>query len=193
MALVIPPGFAQCAWRFALTGDADIMIVTCGLDITGLGGPQAAADAASGAFGLAFPASEIIASYAFVGVGLAVGQDGGPPVVYESDEEAHQGTYAAAPLPQNCAFLIRKQTAVPGRAGRGRMYLPPFYLPEGSVDAIGMMTVEARGNFQDLVDEWFTGLDPVLLHDSESPVSTPSPISSFIVQRQLATQRRRLR
>lgn len=194
MALVIPPGFAQVAWRFALAGDNEVMVTTCGMDVSGfLGDWQAAADAFRDAFITPFSAAERSTAYTFLGVVARIGQDGGPPVIAESPANI-PGTLANDPPPQNVAVLVRKSTTLGGRRGRGRMYLPPFGIGEAGVAANGVYISPTRENLQANIDAWFDGLAPVLLHDSEpTPVPDPTPITAFTVDMTVATQRRRLR
>jgi hypothetical protein len=98
-------------------------------------------------------------------------------------------------VPQNTAFLVRKQTNQPGRRGRGRMYFPGT-VTEATTSSIGVMTGAALTTRQTALNAWHArlitdGLDPVLLHQSGDP--TPAEITAFIGQAVVATQRRRLR
>lgn len=109
------------------------------------------------------------------------------------------GTLAGAssgPPPNNCALLLTKYTARSGRKGRGRMYLPPFMIMEGNIDAAGYMV---PADVASLTLRWTNfrtalidaGVLPVLLHADE--LDPPNAITSWILQPQVATQRRRLR
>lgn len=190
MSLVIPPGFAQVALRYRLDGDPEEMISTFGVVVDGNG--VAEAGAIVSAHETSFPAAAIASGWTFVGVTLRVGQDGGPPAVVEL-LEATVGTAAANGLPNNSAYLIRKSTDVGGRPGRGRMYIPPFVIQEGDISQTGFLTESDRSDLSDLMGPVLNAAPPVLLHDSLSPVTDPTPITSFSVQPQIATQRRRMR
>lgn len=106
------------------------------------------------------------------------------------------GGAASTTVSPNTAYLVRKLTALGGRAGRGRMYVPGPN--ETTINAAGQVepaTLEAQ---QDNWDAFFDGLallnvTPVLLHGDGAPLTTPTPITSFSVDGRVATQRRRLR
>lgn len=102
-------------------------------------------------------------------------------------------------LPNNCATLLRKSTALGGRRNRGRMYIAcPF---EAEVSAAGAVTPAA-------VTAWNTAAalimpggaihtafgflgDAVVLHDEGS--QTPAVVTDLGCQAKIATQRRRMR
>lgn len=190
MALIIPPGFAQVALRFALEGDADVMITTFGVDLAE--SAEATAVGIAGAVELTWPAATLLGGWTFVGVRLAVGQDGGPPAIVDVPSGI-TGTGSTAGLPTNCAWLVTKQTALGGRQGRGRCYVPPCVGVEGDVDMNGVLSAPQRSGLQDAWDDIVAGVQGVILHDSTSPAQAPTPITSWVVDRQIATQRRRMR
>jgi hypothetical protein len=195
MSLVIPPGFGNAVYRFSLTGDAEEMVTTIGVDLGEWSGDfEAAAAALNLRFRTAYPAGNLLGGYTFVGVTLYVGQDGAPPDVYE-DLVSVTGTNEGPALPPNCAFLVSKRTATAGRRGRGRCYLPAGVgVGEDSVPATGVMAEAQRVALQARVNTWTDPTEHVLLHDELSPGGfTPTPITSFIMRARLATVRRRLR
>lgn len=197
MALVIPPNFSQVVFKWALAGDAEVMVNTLGLDTTDVTLWPAMVEALATNTRTSLPVTVIAIGYSFLGVTVYRGQDGGPPVVYESTAPAHAGTNAGPALPPNCAFLLRKRTAVGGRKGRGRMFIPAGVgVGEDSVPATGVMAEAQRAALETRYNNWIAALgpDPVLFHDSDSPGSTtPTPITSLTVEARLATVRRRLR
>lgn len=74
------------------------------------------------------------------------------------------------------------------------MYIPPFWFSEATVDSRGYLTSAAVTAAQTKVDNWFSGGGWRVLHsDGDTAVPVPTPITSFVVQPQIATQRRRLR
>lgn len=196
MAVVIPPGFAQVAYRFLVLGDPDEMLTTCGVSMTGLGDGVAAASTLSNEWLAAWGAIGRSPSYTFKGVYLAVGQDGGPPARF-SAEASSIGTGVQLPPPNNCAILIRKRTNLGGRRNRGRLYLPPYPLGEDNVDASGAINEAQRASLAITVNNWLgTPARGVILHDAvlaPGVTPVPTPITQYVVQGRLATQRRRMR
>jgi hypothetical protein len=203
MALIIPPGFAQCAWKFELNGDPEPIVTTCGIDVSGVGGDfDLAAGHARAAFTVGFPAAQMSNQWRYRGVTLRVGQDGAPPIIFESDADI-VGLGGATVLPQNCALLVRKRTASAGRRNRGRFYMPLLGVLEAAVSQIGVINAADVTNAQARVDLWFDAMNaggaeatpPVILH-SDGGVTAPgdpTPITSWHVEPIIATQRRRLR
>jgi hypothetical protein len=191
MALNIPAGHAQAVYRFSLLGDPDEMITTIGVAI--VGSAQSEADALADNFIAAFTPNIISVGWTFLGVRLYVGPSSGPLVIVDAQRN-FAGTSPTETLPTNCAYLITKGTARGGRQGRGRMFLPPIFVAEGSVDKNGVMPPATVTAVQDIVSAAFLGDFFVLLHDELSPLPiAPDPITSLTVQRQIATQRRRMR
>lgn len=122
----------------------------------------------------------------------------GPSATGPSAENtsALAGSAAGSQAPPNVAVLVTKNTAFGGRAGKGRMYLPP--LNETSLTADGLIDSSLRAAIQVDVDVFFNAIEargwlPVVLHGANSPLSTPSVIQSYAVDGRVATQRRRLR
>jgi hypothetical protein len=194
MTLVIPEGFGLATWRFSLVDDPEVMIVTCGVDTQfGVSGPQELVGKLADDFMTAFINTSIQSGYTFLGCTLYAGSAGGGTVIYEAPR-THVGTNNDNPMTQNVAFLVRKATMSPGRQGRGRMYLPPILVGEGSVAPNGMIQANLMGVLQTRIENAFVGGGFVILHDSASPGDhTPTPIFQFVLDRQIATQRRRLR
>jgi len=118
------------------------------------------------------------------------------PVGLNGDESI-QGVSA------NCTVLVKKLTAVGGKANRGRNYWPGF-LAETMVDEVGAIDPVTRDSFQGFFGDFFGALgsgnagstEPcpvVILHDAESPSSTPQPVVAILVDSIIGTQRRRIR
>lgn len=191
MALVIPPGFAQVAWRFMCDGDSEEMLVTCG--VASSANAEGLATLCLTAFESGFDSNEMSSSYTFMGTRVAKGQDGGPPEVGEANT-VNEGSANPARFAPNTAILVKKLSGVGGRRNRGRFYLPPLWHDMDDTSGAGVMTESARGGIAAAVDQWFSLLDPVILHDSATPGgATPTQVTSLDVQARLATQRRRLR
>lgn len=200
MALIIPPGFAQIAFELQLTNDDEPIITTLGLDLDAVAGTQIA-DLAFQAFALEIM-PVVSNAYTLVRATAYVGNDGPGPLVYDSSLTGVTGANTGNPLPQNCAWLMRKRTDLAGRRGRGRMYIPGVMesevSPTGVIDTTTVTGLQAAAD--DFYDRLTTGVDqaatpPVVLHRSEGigEEPAPTPITSFTVDSVIATQRRRLR
>jgi hypothetical protein len=202
MPLNIPPGFAQVGLRMIYSGDPEPMVCTFGLDISAAGGDfdnVRSAIEVSADDNLSDIFSTVIS---FIGVDLAIGQDGGNPVTVSLPFfSAFSGTDTGSTNPQNCAYLIKKFSTTPGRQGRGRMYQPGTR--ESQVNDLGVVTAaEANvigAGWNAFFSQLANGLDPVpdlpvvILHTVGTPVQTPSPLAGVQCDSVIATQRRRLR
>lgn len=202
MPLAIPPGYAQCSIEIVNSGDPEPWYVTHGVDVSDAGGDYTAVgenvlEAFFDAWGTYFRTTTRVLS-----VYLTIGSDGGNYTINVPSPENYVGTSTADKLPQNCAMLVQKQTLRPGRAGKGRCFLPGV-VAEGSVDDVGVQNSTALTNAQTAANLWLTALaNPsgiavtpmVLLHNQGIPGgSTPSPVTALRVDPRIATQRRRLR
>jgi len=104
-----------------------------------------------------------------------------------------------SPLPNNCAILAKKSTALGGRRNRGRMYIPCPY--EASTDGAGVLSPAE-------VTAWNASLaaimpggtihtafgflgDAVVLHETGD--QTPATVTDLGCAPKIATQRRRMR
>lgn len=202
MPLAIPPGYAQCSVEIQNSGDPEPWYVTHGVDVSEAGGDYLAAGrAVMGAFVAAWQ-SYMRTTSRVTSVYLTIGSDGGNYTLNVVATEPFVGTSTAEKLPQNCAILVQKQTLRPGRAGKGRCFLPGI-VAEASVDDVGVIQSTTLANLQTQADMWLENLgNPelpiplpmVLLHNQGIPGgSTPSPVERLQVDTRIATQRRRLR
>lgn len=96
--------------------------------------------------------------------------------------------------PPQVSLLVRKVTGNRGRRNRGRQYWP-MLLGDESTAGTGEILPTARDGFQTGFDAFYSamvelGLPPVILHNDGS---TPTPLTGFLVEAKIATQRRRLR
>ena len=205
MALSIPPGFGLAALRFACAGVVDPMVTTFGIDWEGqaITGPSVDSDATAIFTLLTGSSAKLLwperfsTQYTFLGVSL-VENRAGVMIQGVSSQAPLAGTTVSECLPPNCAFLVRKGTALAGRKGRGRMFFPPMLVGEGGVGSNGVISgniIEPQTRLNlfraDLIDG---GFPMVLLHKDEG-INTvaPTPVTSLSMQMLLATQRRRLR
>lgn len=204
MSVQIPVGFANVSINLRCQGRPRDYAVTFGVQQTS---PPVSADGIAllvdGALtsGLAPWATltNCLDSYQYLGVTCTLMTSTGP--VPGSFPNSRAGTAAAGPSPGNVAILVRKFTTRGGKAGRGRMFSPPFNVAEGSIDAAGLM---ASGTVTALTQQWqafrsnlvTAGCPMVLLHGPNkagTPIPPPDPVANLIVENQVATQRRRMR
>lgn len=106
------------------------------------------------------------------------------------------GTAANPAVPANTSLLIRKVTAVGGRHGRGRMFMPG--VPSNQVDSDGTVHSgyldTAHANWGDFLGKMTTdSAHPALLHAAPGLTPPPYLILDLLPATKLATQRRRLR
>lgn len=191
---VIPTGYAQANFRYSGGGLPNGAEWTLGLDISSaIGGPAGVADDLitnySATIRTVLPAATVL-----TGVLVKFGpNDLGPSAEVATSVPGTGGGVQTSPA---VAILIRKVTAIGGRPGRGRFYLPG--VQESEVENTGLLTPAFVAGLQSEVDDFFaelvsSGMPPVLLHSETSPVAVPTPITSFQVDSRVATQRRRQR
>lgn len=201
--IFIPEGLTQALIRFRLTGDPQEMAITLGVGQAGA--DQTAEEEAANIAGAVTAAGSILGSpseyytqWTFVGVTTrkqtATGFEVGEEVVNAA------GTATGDTLPVNTSMLVKKVTALGGRHNRGRCYMPLVGLDESDIDDNGMI---ASGELTSQQGRWDTFFDelvaadvvPCLFHYPYT--GTPEPpetnLTGFVVQAQVATQRRRLR
>lgn len=199
MALVIPIGYGEVGVQFKHSADPDPWYITFGVDLTEVGGDYTGAfsNIQMAVTGNLLP--EVSSDVAMSGIRMTIGQDGDPLTVFVP-LSGYNGTGSTDVLPQNCAALVTKITALGGRKGKGRLYMPGC-LPEAQVNQIGGLSNTLHtdlgtafdGFHADLADGP-TATPMVLLHNNygvETP--DPTPVTGLSVSNTIATQRRRLR
>jgi hypothetical protein len=178
------------------------MVCTLGLDVLGASAPNPAqvANLVSTAWLNSFPAAGLSSLYTFIGTAVTFGpQPGDGPSAEDPTVSAGTASTSTNPPPtSNVALLVKKLTALGGRRNRGRMYLPAGYVSETNIDQNGFMSEATRVGYQTKIDAFLSALVtpapslvPVVLHSDVA--LEPTVISSFAFQRQVATQRRRMR
>ena len=113
-----------------------------------------------------------------------------------SSPSTKAGSYSATDSLPSAAYLIRKNTSMGGRQGRGRLYWPGAVLQDcqDDGDLLTNLITEQDAGWSTFIGKVLAdGLIPVLLRAEESPLQTPVTIESMTCQGRLATQRRRLR
>lgn len=192
--MLIPDGYAQANFRYTGASTPLGAEVVMGFDIA-LANEEgvALADALFDAFGLVI-ANGFTTSTTITSCLLKYGPNATGPS-YEATGSI-SGTGAGDAVSPNTAVLVSKSTAMGGRQGRGRMYLPGLAESEqGTGGTVSGATVTAiQGNFVDF-DAALNALAvvPVLLRSADSPITVPQPITGWTVQSRVATQRRRNR
>lgn len=188
--MIIPVGFAQATWNFEGNGLAYPGAVTLGLDPGGGADPDDVADAINGFF-----ASTIMTmlndDVTLVSTQVKFGPNATGPIGEFSSNIP--GSVSGTGASSQCAYLVKKNSALGGHEGRGRMYLPG--VTESFIGSDGALDSTQQGLLQTEVNEFFAGLTlagypAVILHNS---ATSPTPITTAIVQAVIATQRRRLR
>lgn len=106
----------------------------------------------------------------------------------------HSGLNTSGDAIPNCCALVRKVTALGGRAHRGRWFLP--ILGESDIQTGGLVSGTFLSGLQDALDAFYAQLvsDDIpmsLLHTSS--LVSPDAVTALTAQSTIATQRRRLR
>lgn len=201
MGVVIPQGFGLAKIPFRHTGDPEEMLVTFGFDDDVSFTPAGVAAGIRNALDTLphFVAADIAVGYSWGPVRVTCMRNLGP--VEGLDTEVTVGANAGIlPLPQNCAALVQKRTARGGRAGRGRMFWPLFFVNESSVSPIGVMNDPPFTSWQGSMNSFLANLSSSnlamhLLHSEPEvgPPLPPDPVTVLTAQQTIATQRTRLR
>jgi len=202
MSLIIPVGFAQVTLPFKHDGVNREAVITFGVDTSAEGGDfvgmcEAIVSKWSASLGA------LVDSNVTVGPARAtVGQDGGPPIQVVGSVTSVGGRGLDSETP-NTALLVQKRTALGGRRGRGRFYIP-WIVGQNDVNEAGNIENAAMASFQPAADDFLELLaddtDPiipspmVILHDSSGAgvEPSPTPVTSLTCDRLVGSQRRRL-
>lgn len=192
--MIIPIGYAQINAIHTGEGAPTGAQWTLGVDITGFSGsPSDLAQAFetwvldSGIYAL------VSSSITMTSVLVKFGPNATGPSHLEPANQP--GTETSDMVPNTC-YLVHKNTADGGRAGRGRAYVPG--VPESDVTTSGTL-VSGRASAMNTALATFQAameadlVNGVVLHGAGSPLSTPSVITGFSCDAKAATQRRRLR
>lgn len=194
MSARIPPGFAEVAFK-ATVGNLDPMYCFFGVKLAaGITPTQNDTD-----FILA-PATDnlknlVSSGYVCGGGWVTWGSDGGD-IRIDGSVAPVAGGRAPGAAPPNVATLVQKLTALGGRRNRGRMYLPGAV--ETDIDNEGLYGTTPLGVLQTAATAFRTQtlalaqVDQLVLLHEQAPF-TPTEITSLVVSRTVATQRRRQR
>lgn len=196
MPQFLPAGYGQARILFRGISATSDSVVTFGYKQTATEDPAEHAEAFYNALvvtGGPFVVSAFTSAYTFTGVYCTWMTETGPLV--GEFLQPITGTNTLQAVPANCAFLLRKSTALGGRKGRGRAYLPPIWIAEGSIGPTGAI---AGADATTVLNKWnafktaltTAGFDLRLIH---TEAIIPTLITAFSVDTTLATQRRRMR
>lgn len=198
MGIRVPANHVELIFRMKMLNDNEEMLCTIGAgEEANSGFGQAQANQCAATWGQ-FIMPLLANNTTYVGMTGRTGPDGNA-VVFEAPANV-VGSYAGSALPPNCSLLLRKRTAQGGRRNRGRMYIPGA--PEGVVEPNGDLTAAYLASFQQQINAWRVALSDVngiselaIFHTTGLGVAglPPTMITSFIADKKIATQRRRLR
>lgn len=183
----IPLGYAHVVYKFITSGVGRKAAITHGVQLTGTDFGEARAADLYDLFVLEVMPS-LTSNVSLQSVLVKYGPSSSGPAFEHGGSAV--GGFASAGMAPNSAYLVRKRTALGGRANRGRLYLPG--VAEAAVDESG--NIDPSG-LQTNINDWFAGLSALgmpmyLLHTGSSD---PTDVSNLVVDSKIATQRRRLR
>lgn len=191
--MIIPDGFAEASIYTWITGDAEVCVSTWGFTKFPVSDfDQADCDAVYTAFADTIRDTILATEARFGGVKL-VANNGAGLVVFENIFET-AGLNPIDLIPINSAALVQKHTALGGRHGRGRSYVPGV-LDGGLVNQAGSLESGLVTVITDQFNAFMAAcvaseMIPMLLH---SDATAPTQISSLSCSNRIATQRRRVR
>lgn len=194
MSLIIPPGFAAVSIpirNFAVTRAAAI---TFGIEVPGSPVPDELAAEVQSIFA-ATVGSRMDASCSIGNTRVAIGQDGGEPVLGFAPASTPGGRALDATAPA-LAVLIQKRTARGGRRGRGNLYLP-WACADNTVTEAGILATTEVNGYNTELNNWRTNMasesmNLTLLHsEGITAPGDPNEITSMQVSPVISHQVRR--
>ena len=195
MSLIIPPGYSLASIEYWLTGYTRPAVTTWGLDTRGdLYDPDTMARGFLDAYE-ANCRNLVDTNVTVRNAKILIGQDGGEPVIGVSTH-AWAGTSSRASTPPALSVMLKTPTGLGGRRNRGRKYIP-WSVAENSVDEMGLIDGASVTALQTGFNAFYNDLkdsdwDPVVLHSTgSSPVPSPTPITAFVVDPIIRTQKQR--
>jgi hypothetical protein len=203
--IVIPDGYGIASLVMRLTGRPNPFVITYGFDHTAL--TATTPDAMAGIIGTAWSTTGRFMHvtntnnfYTFEKVHILMNR-GGAKLEGNAPINLVGTNAGGSPAPPNVSIIVRKRTALAGRQFRGRMFFPPAFMAEASLDQSGVWASAALPGQQTQMNTTFTALNTaqlpmVLLHrQPKAPLTLPNPtvVSSLEIESVCATQRRRLR
>lgn len=190
----IPPGFANVRLMFRHFDSGNDAITGFGVGLESADPPEVLDDIAT-LWGTTF-GPEMSGIWEGEDIQLVVGtSDPTAPLVFTHGAwEGGSGSFET--LPPNVATIIEKRTALGGRKGRGRMFIPSP--GEAGVDNKGHFSSSQLAFLQTQCNEFLAGVngisgvtEMVLLHTD--PSLAPTTITSLVPKTLIGQQVRRLR
>lgn len=197
MGVIIPAGYGQVAVEMRQTGMNRAAYFTWGFEGGDGSDPDGDAQAIYtllSASGRLLNVAQYVAGWSVQRILVTVGTVLGP---FSGEHQVETvGTKPGEAAPPQVALLVRKNSALGGRKGRGRLYLPPAFVAETDITQQGTISSSPYGTLRTTVNSTLTALNassyPVrLLHSTASP--GPSAVTQWSLQQVVATQRRRIR
>lgn len=190
----IPSGYGALQVVFSLSGMTRRMSIMIGLDFTATA-TQVMADALHTAFRTAWGA-RLPTAYTFRGGTLYVGNGTGSPASFNTSTAVAGSNVNTLLFPPNVTHVCNVNTALSGRKGKGRLYIPG--LKEGEVDNTGVISGAALTTYNTSLAALKSGLEGVtgvgnlylLSHDSSA---TPQQVTSLTMRAKVGTQVNRVR
>jgi hypothetical protein len=189
--LIIPPGYGMWDFRMRLLTYTHVCHITGAFNTSDAWSDTATADLYAQ---LVVVFQNLHTEDVFYdGLKVSIGQDGGPPQVWEHNGVETGAAAFAVPAPPQTAYLLSKRTGFGGRQNRGRLYIP--FVPSNWVDGVGTLVggAPAALNTAGLLLPGTFLVPPmagaVILHSGSA---VPTPITSWHAEGIVATQRRRL-
>jgi len=194
----MPVGYGRCSQVFSVAGTSKTPVVTYGFVDDPAETPNTIAQSRNAEWLAQFVPASLASTWALKETNVTIHRAGGQFV--GSYAVLSQGAAGFNAMSMAVSAILRKFTAVGGRRGRGRCYLPAGYLGELSVDPAGVIDpalVTATANRWSAIIAAMTGSseDMVLLHAAIPPAvgGAPTVVLAGTCENMAATQRRRQR
>lgn len=195
MSVQIPPGYGMATVEHWLSSYNRPAVTTWGVDLDGVvGNPDGVANAFFAAYESSLKAG-IDNSVTLRDCRMYIGQDAADPIIGYATGTAVGGRSGES-TPPSLALMVEKRSEVGGRRNRGRAYIP-WALADTAVTEIGAIIPATLTSWQTLFDNFHAALTsdsftPVILHGpGVSTPGAPTPITRFVVNPTVRTQRRR--
>jgi hypothetical protein len=192
-----PPGFASVSIELTQTNVTRPAYITFGIDPSATDGYAIAETIRVNFEGTASLKYMFDTSVTMTAIRVSLGTDGSADIVTEVPYNVVcSGSAAGTSVPPNCAVLVHKATALGGRRGRGRWYMP-WAVGEGNVDEGGIISGGTLTSLQNNCDNFLSSMASlvpiVVLHEpGKTVIPPPSVVTKLTVDKLIATQRRRL-
>lgn len=190
MPIVIPAGFCQVTFEFAIPTPAGTKkaYTTCGSGDAGGSDLVDIANLWRGVCWTGHLGPDTNDNVTLLRVYAVNAASSGEVPVFDG------GGRSGATSPPNVSSLIQKRTNLRGRENHGRFYWPGLLLDSEVADngtVEGTRFTNLTASFDEIFNELVAAdVQPFILHNS---ATAPTPITSFVYQPVIATQRRRLR